>query len=110
VALLSSPPLLWRYGCCHGRMTEVMSSQGVVLVLMLTVHVHVHTIDGSECRSWEPPWLPVLPEGSTCPSGEAETHHEGSGTFDDAVRAQARWRDVARDAYRAQGLYKAWVR
>jgi hypothetical protein len=26
---------------------------------------------------WGPPWLPALPEGSTCPSGEAEVCHEG---------------------------------
>jgi hypothetical protein len=29
-------------------------------------------IGGSKCRDWGPPWLPVLPEGSTGPSGEAE--------------------------------------
>jgi hypothetical protein len=82
-------------------MTEVMSSQGVVPVLLLTVHSHVHPIDGSEGRSWGPPWLPVLPEGSTCPSGEVEMRRGGSGAFDDAAWAQARRRDVARDAYRA---------
>jgi hypothetical protein len=27
------------------------------------------------------------------------------GAFDDAVGARARWRDVARDAYRAQDLF-----
>jgi hypothetical protein len=77
VAQLPSPLLLWRYGCHRGRMTGVMSSQGMVPVLLLTVHGHVHPIDGSECRSWGPPWLPVLPEGSTCPSGEAETRYRG---------------------------------
>jgi hypothetical protein len=53
VAQLPSPPLLWRYGCRHGRMTGVISSQGVVPMLLLIVHGHVHPIDGSECRSWE---------------------------------------------------------
>jgi hypothetical protein len=77
VAQLSSPPLLWRCGCCRGRMTGVMLGQSVVPVLLLTVHGHVHSIDGSECRSWGPPWLPVLLEGSTCPSGEAETRRGG---------------------------------
>jgi hypothetical protein len=104
VAQLSSPPLLWRCGCCRGRMNGVMSGQSVVPVLLLTVHGHVHPINGSECRSWGPPWLPVLLEGSTCPSGEAETRRGGSGTFDDAVGARAMRRDVARDTYRARGL------
>jgi hypothetical protein len=30
------------------------------------------SISGSKCLNWGPLWLPVLPEGSTCPSGEAE--------------------------------------
>jgi hypothetical protein len=59
VAQLPSPPLLWRYGCHHGRMTEVMSSQGMVPMLQLTVHGHVHLIDGSKCHSWGPSWLLV---------------------------------------------------
>jgi hypothetical protein len=101
VAQLPSPPLLWRYGCHHGRMTGVMSSQGMVPVLLLTVHCHVHPIDRSECRSWRPPWLPVLPKGSTCLSGEVEMRHGGSGAFDDAAGARARQRDITRDAYRA---------
>jgi hypothetical protein len=54
VAQLSSPPLLWRYGCRCGRMIEVMSSQGVVPVLLLVVHGHVHHVNGSEYRSWGP--------------------------------------------------------
>jgi hypothetical protein len=91
--------LLWRYGCRHGRMTEVMSSQGVVPVLLLTVHGHVHHVDGSEYCGRGPPWLPVLPEGSTCPSGEAETGHVGSGIFYDTVGARTRRKDVVRDAY-----------
>jgi hypothetical protein len=76
----------------------------MVPVLLLTVHDYVHPFDGSECRSLGPPCLPVLPEGSTCPSGEEETRRGGSGAFDDAVGARARRRDVARDAYRARGL------
>jgi hypothetical protein len=54
VAQLPSPPLLWRYGCRRGRMTEVMSSQGVVLVPLLTVHGHIHHVDGSEYHGWRP--------------------------------------------------------
>jgi hypothetical protein len=76
----------------------------MVPVLLLTVRGHVHHVDGSEYHSWGPPWLPVLPEGSTCPSGEAETRCGGSGASDDAAGARARWRDVAQDAYHAQGL------
>jgi hypothetical protein len=96
-------PLLWRYGCRRGRMTGVMLSQSVVPVLLLTVHSHVHPIEGSMFRSWGPPWLPVLLQGSTCPSGEVETRCGGSGAFDDIMGARARRRDVARDACRARG-------
>jgi hypothetical protein len=60
-------------------MTGVMSSQGMVPVPLLTVHGHVYHINGSEYHSWGPPWLPVLPEGSTCPSGKAETRRGGLG-------------------------------
>jgi hypothetical protein len=60
VAQLSSPPLLWRNGCCRGRMIGIVSSQGVVPVLLLTMHGHVHPVDGSHYRSWGPPWLLVL--------------------------------------------------
>jgi hypothetical protein len=95
VAQLPSPPLMWRYGCHHGIMTGVMSSQGVVPVLLLTVHGHVHPIDGSECSSWGPSWLPVLLEGSTCTSSEAETRCGGLGAFDDTAGARVRQRDVA---------------
>jgi hypothetical protein len=77
VAQLPSSLLLWRYGCHHGRMTGVMSSQGVVPVLLLTVHGHVRLIDGSKYRSWGPLWLLVLPKGSMCPSGKAKTHRGG---------------------------------
>jgi hypothetical protein len=35
------------------------------------------------------PWLPVLPEGSTCPSGEAEVR-EGVERFDDIMGAWVR--------------------
>jgi hypothetical protein len=52
VTQLPSPLLLLRYGCHCGRMTGVMSGQGVVPVLLWTMHGHVHLIDGSECRSW----------------------------------------------------------
>jgi hypothetical protein len=49
-----------------------MLDQGVIPMLLLTVHGHVRPIDGSGCHGFEAPWLTVLPEGSTCPSGEAE--------------------------------------
>jgi hypothetical protein len=100
VAQLPSLPLLWRYKCRRGRMTGVMSSQGVVPVPLLTVHGHVHHADRASTVVGAP-WLSVLPEGSTCPSGEAEMRRGGSGAFDDVARARARRRDVARDAYRA---------
>jgi hypothetical protein len=58
-------------------MTGIMLGQGVVPVLLLTVHGHVRPIDGSGCHNWGPPLLPVLPEGSTCPSGEAEVRRGG---------------------------------
>jgi hypothetical protein len=96
-------PLLWRYGCRRGRMTGVISSQSVVPTPLLTMHGHVHHVDGASTMLG-PPWLPVLPEGSTFPSGEAEIRRGGSGTFDDAAGAQARRRDIARDAYHARGL------
>jgi hypothetical protein len=41
-------------------MTEVILSQGVVLVLLFTMHGHIHPIGGS-----------------TCPSGEAEVSSGG---------------------------------
>jgi hypothetical protein len=31
----------------------------------------------SEYHSWGPLWLPVLPKGSTCPSGETEMRRRG---------------------------------
>jgi hypothetical protein len=50
VAQLPSLSLMWRYGCRRGRMTRVMSSQGVVPVLLLTVHGHIRPINRSEHR------------------------------------------------------------
>jgi hypothetical protein len=93
---------------CCGAMNVVvgewvMSSQVDVHVALLTVHGHVH-VDGASTIVGGPPWLPVLPKGSTCPSSEVKTHRGGSGAFDDATRARARRRDVTRDAYRARGL------
>jgi hypothetical protein len=70
-------------------MTGVMLGQGVVLVLLLTVHGHVHPIGGRGCHGWGALWLLVLPEGSTCPSGEAEVR-EGVERFDDVMGARAR--------------------
>jgi hypothetical protein len=58
-------------------MIRFMLGQGVVHVLMLTAHGHVHPISGSRCRSWGALWLTVLPEGSTCPLGEAEVSRGG---------------------------------
>jgi hypothetical protein len=103
MAQLLSPPLLWWYGCHHGRMTGVMSSQGVISVPLLTVHGHVHHVDGAS-TVLGPLWLPVFPKGSTCPSDEAKTCRGGSGAFDDAAGARARRRNVARDAYRVRGV------
>jgi hypothetical protein len=54
-----------------------MLGQGVVPVLLFTVRGHVHPIGGSECRGCGPPWLPVLSEGSTFPSDEAEVRRGG---------------------------------
>jgi hypothetical protein len=54
-----------------------MLGQGVIPVLLLTVHGHVRSIGGSRCRGWGGPWLPVLPEGSTCPLDEAEVRRGG---------------------------------
>jgi hypothetical protein len=51
VAQLPSPSLLWSYGCRHGRVTRVMSSEDVVPMLLLTMYGHVHPINGSECYS-----------------------------------------------------------
>jgi hypothetical protein len=65
-------------------MIMVMSSQGMVLVPLLVVHgPSITSMEREPCRGSL--GLPVLPEGSMCPSGEAETCHEGSGAFDDAV-------------------------
>jgi hypothetical protein len=58
-------------------MTGVMLGQGVVPVLLFTMRGHVCPIGGSECRGLGPPWLPIFPEGSTCPSGEAEVRRGG---------------------------------
>jgi hypothetical protein len=69
-------PLLWRYGCRRDRMTGVISSRDVVLVPLLTAHGHIHHVDGTNTVLGSP-WLPVSPEGSTCPSNEAETHRGG---------------------------------
>jgi hypothetical protein len=52
-------------------MTGVMLGQSMVPALLLTVHGHVRPIGGSGCRDG-PPWLPVLPDGFTCPSGNAK--------------------------------------
>jgi hypothetical protein len=49
----------------------------------------------SHRQEWVPQlgasWLPILPEGSTCPSGEVE-YAEVVGRFDDVMGAQARWK------------------
>jgi hypothetical protein len=89
VAQLPSPPLLWRYGCRRGRMTGVISGEGVVLVPLLTMHGHVHHVDGAS-TVLVAPVAPVLPEGSMCPSGEAERSRRGLGAFDDPIGAWAR--------------------
>jgi hypothetical protein len=104
VAHLSSPSLLWRYGCHRDRMTWVMSSQGVVPVPLLTVHGHVHHVDGANTVLGGPV-APRLALGFHVPLGRgAEIRRRGSGAFDDAVGARARRRNGARDAYCARVL------
>jgi hypothetical protein len=61
-------------------MTGVMLSQGMVPVLLLTMHGHVRPIGGSGYHDWGFPWLIVLLEGYTCPSGEMEVSW-GVGCF-----------------------------
>jgi hypothetical protein len=58
-------------------MTGVTLGQGMVPVLLLVVHGHVHPIGGSGCHDWGSPWLTILLEGYTCPSGEAEVSRGG---------------------------------
>jgi hypothetical protein len=58
-------------------MTRVTLSQNVVLVLLFVVRGHIRPIGGSGRRGWGSLWLTVLPEGYTCPSGEAEGSREG---------------------------------
>jgi hypothetical protein len=58
-------------------MTGVTLSQGVVLVLLFAMRGHVRPIGGNGCRGWGSPWLTILPEGYTCPSGEAEVSRGG---------------------------------
>jgi hypothetical protein len=41
---------------------------------------------------WGPPWLSALPEGSTCPSDEAEVYQEGQALPCLRCRSQARWK------------------
>jgi hypothetical protein len=85
VAQLPSLPLLWRYGCRHGRMTGVMSSQGVVSVLLLTVHGHVRPINGSERRDLGVPVAHRLARGLHVSLGRGGSKPWGSDAFDDAV-------------------------
>jgi hypothetical protein len=54
-----------------------MLGQSVVPVSLFTMHGHIYPISGSGCRGWGAPWLPVLPEGFACPSGEAKEGREG---------------------------------
>jgi hypothetical protein len=65
-------------------MTGVMLSQGVALVPLLTMHGHVHHVDGASTMLGSP-WLPILHEGSTCPSREAKIYRGGSSAFDDTI-------------------------
>jgi hypothetical protein len=104
VAQLPSPPLLWRYGCCRGRMTEVMSRQGMVPVPLLTVHGHVHHVDGASTIVGGPRGSPSCLRVPRAPQERRKCAAGGSGAFDDTAGARARWRDVARYAYHARGL------
>jgi hypothetical protein len=79
VAQLPSPPLLWRYGYRRGRMTGVMSSQGVVLVPLLTVHGHVHHVDEASTIIGAPRGSPSCQRVPRAPRREAETRCERVG-------------------------------
>jgi hypothetical protein len=76
-------------------MTEVILSQGVVLVLLFTMHGHIHPIGGSGCRGWGVPMALHLAKGLHVPLGRGGSKLRGLGAFDDAAGARARWRDVA---------------
>jgi hypothetical protein len=47
-------PVAVRHGYHHGRMTRVISSQGVVFVFLLTVHGHFHHVDGASSVLGDP--------------------------------------------------------
>jgi hypothetical protein len=100
-------------------MTWVMLDQDVVPVLLLTVHGHIRPICRSGFRGWGAPWFPVLPEGSTCPSGMVKvcqggwallmtsrelgrggkmppkTFPQGSGGMEFVVHASSDWHAVS---------------
>jgi hypothetical protein len=46
-------------------------------VPLFVVHGHIRPIGGSGCHDWGSLWLIILPEGYTCPSGEAEVNRGG---------------------------------
>jgi hypothetical protein len=81
-------------------------------VLLFTVHGHVRPIGGSGCRGWGPPWLPVLPDGSTCPLGKVKVRrggwalwwrHGGSGEAKTAARGAYLTRDLSARLRRGRG-------
>jgi hypothetical protein len=68
--------------------------------LGLTAHCHVRPIGRSGCRGSPPPWLTVLPEGSTCPSGEEKVSWGGWALWW-RHGARARQKNAARDTHLA---------
>jgi hypothetical protein len=95
--------------CCRNRDVIVIEWLGSCRVRVwlwcpcwLCMVTSITLMEPAPC--WGSPWLPVWPEGSTCPLARRKTRCGGSGAFDDAAGARARWRDVARDTYRVRGL------
>jgi hypothetical protein len=72
----------------NNQRRSALKGDGDHPVLLFTVHGHVRPIGGSGCCGWGPPWLPVLPDGSTCQA--RRKYAEGVGRFDDVMGAQAR--------------------
>jgi hypothetical protein len=78
--IVTVTPVAVRHGYRHGRMTRVISSQGVVFVFLLTVHGHFYHVDGASSVLGAL-WLSALPKGYTCPSGEAKNMQRGVRHF-----------------------------
>jgi hypothetical protein len=78
--------------------------QGMVPVLLLAMHGHVHPISGSRCHDWGVPVAHCLAKGSHVSLGRGKSNPRGSGTFDDATGAQARWRNVTQGSHLTRDL------